>query len=179
AGGGHSLMDRFCVKALELGLLLPPYPTHPLCCPEARMSNNNITTCNLQISQVLYDFIEKEAAPGTGITPDQFWDALCKILDRMAPRNRALLQKRDELQAKIDAWHKEHDVQYYLEHRAEYKKFLQDIGYLVPVGDDFKIGTRGSDYEISIVAGPQLVVPVMNARYALNAANARWGSLFD
>jgi malate synthase len=143
------------------------------------MSNNNITTCNLQISQVLYDFIEKEAAPGTGISPDQFWDALCKILDRMAPRNRALLQKRDELQAKIDAWHKEHDVKYYLENRADYKKFLQDIGYLVPVGDDFKIGTRGSDYEISIVAGPQLVVPVMNARYALNAANARWGSLFD
>jgi malate synthase len=143
------------------------------------MSNNNITTCNLQISQVLYDFIEKEAAPGTGISPDQFWDALCKILDHMAPRNRALLHKRDELQAKIDAWHKEHDVQYYLENRAAYKKFLQDIGYLVPVGDDFRIGTRGSDYEISIVAGPQLVVPVMNARYALNAANARWGSLFD
>jgi malate synthase len=143
------------------------------------MSNNNITTCNLQISQVLYDFIEKEAAPGTGITPDAFWDALCKILDKLAPRNRALLQKRDELQAKIDAWHKQHDVKYYLANRAEYKKFLQDIGYLVPVGDDFRIGTRGSDFEISIVAGPQLVVPVMNARYALNAANARWGSLFD
>ena len=143
------------------------------------MSNNNITTCNLQISQVLYDFIEKEAAPGTGITPDAFWDALCKILDRLAPRNRALLQKRDELQAKIDAWHKQHDVKYYLANRPEYKKFLQDIGYLVPVGDDFRIGTRGSDFEISIVAGPQLVVPVMNARYALNAANARWGSLFD
>jgi malate synthase len=143
------------------------------------MSNNNITTCNLQISQVLYDFIEKEAAPGTGITPDAFWDALCKIFDKMTPRNRALLQKRDELQAKIDAWHKAHDAQYYFAHRDEYKKFLQDIGYLVPVGDDFKIGTRGSDFEISIVAGPQLVVPVMNARYALNAANARWGSLFD
>ncbi|MEY4642749.1 MAG: hypothetical protein RLZZ227_2743 [Pseudomonadota bacterium] len=143
------------------------------------MSNNNITTCNLQISQVLYDFIEKEAAPGTGISPDAFWDALCNILERLAPVNKALLQKRDTLQAKIDAWHKQHDVKYYLEHRDEYKKFLQEIGYLVPVGDDFRIGTRGSDYEISIVAGPQLVVPVMNARYALNAANARWGSLFD
>jgi malate synthase len=141
--------------------------------------SHNITTCNLQISQVLYDFIEKEAAPGTGVSPDDFWVALCSILDRLAPRNRALLQKRDELQAQIDAWHKAHDVAYYVSHRDEYKKFLQDIAYLVPVGEDFRIGTRGADYEISIVAGPQLVVPVMNARYALNAANARWGSLFD
>src|SRR5262245_40344171 len=87
-----------------------------------RMSNNNITTCNLQISQVLYDVIEKEAAPGTGIEPDAFWDALCKILDRLAPRNRALLQKRDELQTKIDAWHKQHDVKHYLSNRGEYKQ---------------------------------------------------------
>jgi len=141
--------------------------------------SNNITTCNLQISQVLYDFIEKEAAPGTGIDPNHFWVALCDILDRLAPRNRALLQKRDELQARLDAWHKLHDASWYLSHREEYKQFLQEIGYLVPVGEDFRIGTRGCDYEISIVAGPQLVVPVMNARYALNAANARWGSLFD
>jgi malate synthase len=140
---------------------------------------NNISASNLQISQVLYDFIEKEATPGTGIEPKKFWAELARIVEQLAPRNRALLKKRDELQAKIDAWHKEHDVVYYLSHRGEYKKFLQDIGYLVPVGEDYKIGTRGSDYEISIVAGPQLVVPVMNARYALNAANARWGSLFD
>jgi len=140
---------------------------------------NNISASNLQISQVLYDFIEKEAAPGTGIEPKAFWTAMAKIVDTLAPRNRALLQKRDDLQAKLDAWHQQHDATFYRENPGAYKKFLQDIGYLVPVGDDFKVGTRGNDYEIAIVAGPQLVVPVMNARYALNAANARWGSLFD
>ena len=137
------------------------------------------SACNLQITQVLYDFIEKEATPGTGITHVAFWEAMCAVLDKLTVRNRTLLVRRDELQAKIDNWHTEHNVAYYLSHRDEYKKFLQDIGYLVPVGEDFKIGTRNTDYEISIVAGPQLVVPVMNARYALNAANARWGSLFD
>ena len=137
------------------------------------------SACNLQITQVLYDFIEKEATPGTGITHVAFWEAMCTVLDKLAARNRTLLARRDELQAKIDNWHTEHNVAYYLSHRDEYKNFLQDIGYLVPVGEDFKIGTRNTDYEISIVAGPQLVVPVMNARYALNAANARWGSLFD
>jgi malate synthase len=141
--------------------------------------SNIISTCNLQISQFLYDFIEKEAAPGTGISATEFWEGLCTVLEKLQPRNKALLQRRDELQAQIDQWHREHDVAYYLAHRDEYKKFLQDIGYLVPVGPDFRIGTRSTDYEISIVAGPQLVVPVMNARYALNAANARWGSLFD
>lgn len=141
--------------------------------------SNNISANSLQISQVLYDFIEKEATPGSGITPDQFWKSLAEIVAEFGPRNRELLAKRDELQAKIDDWHKQHDMDYYLNHRAEYKQFLQDIGYLVPVGEDFKVTTWNSDYEISIVAGPQLVVPVMNARYALNAANARWGSLFD
>ena len=141
--------------------------------------SNNISSGNLQISQVLYDFIEKEACPGTGIAPKDFWAALGAILDKLSPRNKALLSKRDELQAQIDAWHKQHDMAYYITHKDAYKKFLEDIGYLVPVGKDFHIGTRGCDYEISIVAGPQLVVPVMNARYALNAANARWGSLFD
>ena len=140
---------------------------------------NNISNNNLQISQVLYDFIEKEAAPGTGIEPKHFWAAMGKIVETFAPRNRALLKKRDDIQAQVDAWHKSHDMAYTLSHPDEYKQFLQSIGYLVPVGDDYKIGTRGNDYEISIVAGPQLVVPVMNARYALNAANARWGSLFD
>ena len=141
--------------------------------------SNNISSGNLQISQVLYDFIEKEACPGTGIAPKDFWAALARILDQMAPRNRELLAKRDQLQASIDAWHREHDMQYYLTHKEEYKRFLEEIGYLVPTGPDFQIGTRSCDYEISIAAGPQLVVPVMNARYALNAANARWGSLFD
>ena len=140
---------------------------------------NNISANSLQITQVLYDFIEKEAAPGTGISPDHFWKSLAKIVSEFAPRNRELLAKRDALQARIDAWHQSHDMAYYLSHRHEYKQFLQDIGYLVPEGEDFKVSTWNSDYEISIVAGPQLVVPVMNARYALNAANARWGSLFD
>lgn len=140
---------------------------------------NNISANSLQISKALYDFIEKEAAPGTGISPDQFWDSLAEIVASFTPRNRALLAKRDDLQAKIDAWHLEHDMAYYLEHRDEYKAFLTEIGYLVPEGKDFKVTTWNSDYEISIVSGPQLVVPVMNARYALNAANARWGSLFN
>lgn len=140
---------------------------------------NKISASNLQISQELYDFIEKDACPGTGIIPNHFWSELSKILQDLAPRNRELLFKRDELQEKIDAWHRDHDMAYYLSHPQEYKSFLQEIGYIVPVGPDFHIGTRGCDYEISIVAGPQLVVPVMNARYALNAANSRWGSLFD
>ena len=140
---------------------------------------NNISANSLQISQVLYDFIEKEAAPCSGITPDHFWRSLAQIVAEFAPRNRELLAKRDALQAQIDAWHLSHDMAYYLAHRDEYKQFLIDIGYLVPEGEDFKVSTWNSDYEISIVAGPQLVVPVMNARYALNAANARWGSLYD
>ena len=104
---------------------------------------------------------------------------LAEIVAEYAPRNKALLEKRDSLQAQIDNWHKAHDMAYYLSHRDEYKQFLLDIGYLVPEGKDFRVSTWNSDYEISICAGPQLVVPVMNARYALNAANARWGSLFN
>jgi len=141
--------------------------------------SNNIAANSLQITQVLYDFIEKEAILGTGLTTDHFFKSLAAIVAEFAPRNKALLEKRDALQAKIDDWHKQHDMAYYLSHREEYKQFLTDIGYLVPEGKDFKVSTWNIDYEISIVAGPQLVVPVMNARYALNAANARWGSLFD
>ncbi len=140
---------------------------------------NNISANNLQISQVLYNFIEKEATPESGITPEHFWQSLAEIIATFTPRNRELLSKRDELQAKIDEWHQKHDMAFYLENRDEYKTFLTNIGYLVPKGEDFKVSTWNSDYEISIVAGPQLVVPVMNARYALNAANARWGSLFN
>ncbi len=140
---------------------------------------HTVCVSNLQISQVLYDFIEQEAAPGTGISPKQFWAALATIVETMTPRNRALLEKRDRLQAAIDEWHRNHSVEQYRSDLGTYKQFLTDIGYLVPNGPDFKIGTRNTDYEISSVAGPQLVVPVMNPRYALNAANARWGSLFD
>jgi malate synthase len=141
--------------------------------------SNTVSTNNLQISQEIFNFIEKEAAPESGVSAEHFWNSLAAIVEELTPRNRALLEKRDELQTQIDAWHQKHDMDYYLGHRDEYKKFLLDIGYLVPEGEDFKVSTWNSDYEISIVAGPQLVVPVMNARYALNAANARWGSLFN
>ena len=131
----------------------------------------------LQVATVLHELVAKRIAPGTGIDPDAFWAAFEKILDDLAPENKALLARRDELQAKIDAYHnerqgKDHDA-------ADYKKFLTDIGYLEPEGADFAIATKNVDPEIATIAGPQLVVPVMNARFALNAANARWGSLYD
>ena len=131
----------------------------------------------LQVAAELREFIEKEALPGTGIEPDRLWSALDAILHDLAPRNRELLKKRDDLQAKIDAWYGDHrsrpiDLE-------EYKTFLREIGYLLPEGEDFQASTANVDPEIATVAGPQLVVPVMNARYALNAANARWGSLYD
>ena len=131
----------------------------------------------LQVAAELREFIEKEALPGTGIEADRLWSALDAILHDLAPRNRELLKKRDDLQAKIDAWYGDHrgrpiDLE-------EYKSFLREIGYLLPEGEDFQASTANVDPEISTVAGPQLVVPVMNARYALNAANARWGSLYD
>jgi malate synthase len=131
----------------------------------------------LQVAAELHEFVNNEALPGTGIEPDRLWSALDAILHDLAPRNRALLAHRDALQAKIDTWYGAHrsrpiDLE-------EYKTFLREIGYLLPEGEDFQAETDNVDPEFSTVAGPQLVVPVMNARYALNAANARWGSLYD
>ena len=131
----------------------------------------------LQIASVLHDLVANDIIPGTGIEADAFWASLEDVLNDLAPKNKALLEKRDNLQAQIDAWHQErasqpHDFE-------EYKQFLSDIGYLLPEGEDFQIDTNRVDPEIATIAGPQLVVPVMNARYALNAANARWGSLYD
>ncbi|MFM8546462.1 MAG: malate synthase G [Betaproteobacteria bacterium] len=131
----------------------------------------------LRVARSLHDMIEREALPGTGIAPERFWRGLSELIHGMGPRNRELLAHRDALQSKIDAWHREragraHDP-------AAYKAFLQEIGYLQAEGPDFQIETAHVDPEIAQIPGPQLVVPVMNARYALNAANARWGSLYD
>ncbi|MCL4119618.1 UNVERIFIED_CONTAM: hypothetical protein GTU68_003150 [Idotea baltica] len=131
----------------------------------------------LQIAPELVEFIEEKALPGTDIGADQFWAGLARVMNELGPENRALLERRTELQGKIDAWHLEHRGKTH-DHVA-YKAFLEEIGYLLPEGDDFQIDTENVDPEIATVPGAQLVVPVTNARYALNAANARWGSLYD
>ncbi|MET4734303.1 malate synthase [Thalassospira sp. MBR-102] len=136
-----------------------------------------ITKGGLQIATVLHDLVANEITPGTGVSSDQFWASFEKLVNELGPRNRSLLAKRDELQAKIDEWHLSRQDQ--ARDPLAYKEFLKEIGYLLPEGDDFYISTTNVDPEIARVAGPQLVVPVMNARYALNAANARWGSLYD
>ncbi|MEZ5568166.1 MAG: malate synthase G [Halioglobus sp.] len=139
--------------------------------------SDRIQEGSLQIDPVLHALLEREIAPGTGIAPGQFWRALEDILNTLGPRNRELLQIREDMQAQIDAWHAAHPGADY--DRAAYKAFLLDIGYLLPEGEPFSISTDNVDDEVARLAGPQLVVPVMNARYALNAANARWGSLYD
>ncbi|KAB7619565.1 malate synthase G [Alkalilimnicola sp. S0819] len=130
----------------------------------------------LQVAKVLHDLVSQQIAPGTGVAPEKFWGELERIVNDLAPRNKALLARRDELQAKIDAWHKEQGADFDF---AAYKQFLQEIGYLLPEGESFSVSTDNVDPEIATVPGPQLVVPVKNARFALNAANARWGSLYD
>ena len=138
---------------------------------------DRVEAFGLQVARPLYDFINAEAMPGTGVSANAFWHGFAAMVTELAPRNRALLDKRDVLQRQIDAWHAAHrtkpiDV-------AEYIEFLRGIGYLEPAPADFSIATANVDPEIASIAGPQLVVPVTNARYALNAANARWGSLYD
>jgi malate synthase len=130
----------------------------------------------LQIEQVLYDFLIKEALPGSGVDAEAFFAGFSKIVHDLAPRNRELLAKRDRMQAALDDWYRKNGAPVDL---AAYEAFLREIGYIVPEGPAFTISTANVDPEISEIAGPQLVVPVMNARYALNAANARWGSLYD
>jgi malate synthase len=136
-----------------------------------------VLVAGLRVAKQLYDFVNDQALPGTGLSGDRMWRDFAAILRDLAPRNRALLERRAELQAQIDAWYGENrDRVLDLE---VYKAFLGKIGYLVPEGPGFVITTANVDAEIATIAGPQLVVPVMNARYALNAANARWGSLYD
>ncbi|WP_085308203.1 malate synthase G [Planktotalea arctica] len=131
----------------------------------------------LQVDTILADFIENEALDGTGVAADTFWAGLSKLTHELGPKNRALLAKREDIQAKVDAWHIAHrakDIE-----QSVYLDFLREIGYLLPEGADFEIETTNVDPEIASIAGPQLVVPITNARFALNAANARWGSLYD
>lgn len=136
-----------------------------------------VTRAGLRIAAQLVEFTESRALAGTGIAADTLWQGLTDILDRFVPHNRMLLAKRDDIQAQLDAWHRAHPGP--ITDMAAYQAFLRDIGYLVPEPAPFSIGTQNADAEIAIMAGPQLVVPSLNDRFVLNAANARWGSLYD
>jgi malate synthase len=136
-----------------------------------------VSRAGLQIAEELAHFAETRALDGTGISADTLWQGLASILTQFAPQNQALLAKRDDLQAKIDAWHRAHPGP--ISDMQGYQSFLRDIGYLVPEPAPFAVGTQNVDAEIATMAGPQLVVPSLNDRFVLNAANARWGSLYD
>ncbi len=138
--------------------------------------SDRITVGGIRVDKVLYDFVNSQAIPGTGVDPDAFWAGAAEIFTDLAPRNRELLAVRDELQSKIDAWHRANPAPV---DPAAYKAFLEEIGYLVPAPESVAVSTAGVDDEIATIAGPQLVVPITNARFAINAGNARWGSLYD
>ena len=138
---------------------------------------NMVDKNGLKISKSLYEFVNNEAIPGTEIKSEEFWNKFSEVVHELSPINKRLIQKRETIQKKIDAWHLSNKNKEF--NKIEYFKFLKTIDYLIEEKDDFNIETKDVDHEISSVAGPQLVVPVDNARYALNAANARWGSLYD
>ncbi|KYD31286.1 malate synthase G [Geobacillus sp. B4113_201601] len=135
-----------------------------------------VQTGTIQVAKVLYDFVNEELLPNSGVNQDKFWRDFGALIADLTPRNKALLARRDEIQTQLNEWHKAHRGRFDFN---EYKSFLTDIGYLEPEVEDFEITTDNVDDEIAVQAGPQLVVPLTNARYALNAANARWGSLYD
>src|SRR5215813_6820113 len=135
---------------------------------------NYVRIGSLSVAKALYEFIEQEAAPGTSISAKAFWSGFAELLRDCGMRNRQLLQVRDELQSRIDQYHRERSGE--LLDLGDYERFLRDIGYVLPEGNDFAIRTTNVDDEIAVVAGPQLVVPLSNARYALNAANAPWAA---
>ena len=135
-----------------------------------------IECSGLSVARELYELVRDEIAPGSGVDPDRFWAEYAGLLEDMLPANRFLLEKRDRMHAQINDWYREHPGR---QDMPAYRKFLREIGYLVPEGGNFQVTTDRVDPEIATVAGPQLVVPVSNARFALNAANARWGSLYD
>ena len=141
------------------------------------MKERFIKINNLSVDKILADFIDNELLLGTNISPKKFWDGFDKVVHELAPKNRELLEIRETIQKEIDLWHKKNKFENF--NIKDYKKFLKDIGYLKEEGSEFKIETKNLDTEISSIAGPQLVVPIMNARYSLNAANARWMSLYD
>ena len=141
------------------------------------MKEKFIKINNLSVDKILADFIDKELLLGTNISPKKFWDGFDKVVHELAPKNRELLEIRETIQKEIDLWHKKNKFEDF--NLEDYKKFLKDIDYLKEEGSEFKIETKNLDTEISSIAGPQLVVPIMNARYSLNAANARWMSLYD
>ena len=138
--------------------------------------SQRIEESGLQVAKPIHDLVNQAILPGTGVSESAFWVGFAAILAEFGPRNRALLDKRDQLQAQIDQWHSENSDGFEF---AQYKAFLQEIGYLVPEEGDFAVSPDNVDTEIAVQAGPQLVVPIMNARFALNAVNARWGSLYD
>ena len=143
----------------------------------SKNSENNTKELSLKISSDLKDFLEDEVLPGLDINANTFWKSFESIVNEFAPRNKELLEKREDIQSTIDKWHLDRKGEQH--NHDEYKKFLEEIGYIAPRSPDFLITTDNVDPEIKTIAGPQLVVPVMNARFALNAANARWGSLYD
>jgi malate synthase len=139
--------------------------------------SERVDRAGLQVAAELAAFLETEALPGSGVAPADFWAGLSALIHEEGPKNRALLARRAALQAQIDAWHKARANQSH--DPKAYKAFLEEIGYLLPEPADVAADTAHVDPEIAAVAGPQLVVPITNARFALNAANARWGSLYD